>query len=589
MDGQSVDTPAGVWVDPAALQVRAERLGGAPVVNAVLDRIGFDRLLGAALGEVDPRAALAPATAIGLLVRNLALGRIPLYGLADWAGQYDPGLLGLSAEQCAALADDVVGRALDRLFAADRTALLTRISLATVEAFAVRLEELHNDSTSLTLFGAYRAESDPIRPARAPARPARGFSKDHRGDLAQLVCVLTIAVETGAGGAVAGVVPLACRLADGNTEDTTTHVESWDACRRLAGTPGFLYVADSKLATRDNMDYIDGEHGRFLSVLPASRAEDGTGRAWIAAGGPTWAEVCRRPGRRRSDPDQVYWAAPAPTPSAEGFRIVWIRSAAGRDRDAASRAARIEKARAALAALAASLDAPRRRLATREGVEDAARQAITDAGAARWVRVAVTDEVVVEHRQARRGRPGKDTSYRRVERHRFGLTHSVDETQVRTDAACDGCFPLVTNDRTMSEAALLAAYKRQPHIERDNHVLKSVIEAAPVLLNSPRRIDAFSVCWYAALLVHNLIERQLRQAMAAAGIAALPLYPERRACAAPTAERVLHLLDPLVRTHVSHHGDTLAVVPPRLDPLQAQLLELLGVPRSVYETVSPGQ
>ena len=37
------------------------------------------------------------------------------------------------------------------------------------------------------------------------------------------------------------------------------------------------------------------------------------------------------------------------------------------------------------------------------------------------------------------------------------------------DAASDGTFPLITNDRDMSAAGLLAAYKGQPHLERRNH------------------------------------------------------------------------------------------------------------------------
>lgn len=573
----------GCWVDPAALTVRTEAIGGLPVVNAVLDRLGFDELLTAALGEADPRCTLDPARAIGLLVRNLAIGRAPLYSLGEWAARYDPALLRLSAAEVAGLVDDVVGRALDRLFDTDRVSLLTALSLAAIRGFDIDLDELHNDSTSLALFGAYRADPDPVLPPRPPARPARGFSKDHRPDLAQLVWILTIAVELTPAGRVGGVVPIWCRLADGNTEDSTTHVDTWTRCCTLTGRPEFLYVADSKLATRDNMEFIAGAGGRFLSVLPASRTEDAAGRAWIADGQPDWAEVARRPGRRRADPDDVYWAAPAPLPSAEGFRVVWIRSSSKRARDAAARTDRIEKATAALDALASQLAAPRCRITTRDGAEGAARRAITDAGAARWVHASVTEQVSVEHRQERRGRPGKDTRYRRLEHHRFAIDYRVRADQVRVDAASDGCFPLITNDQTLTDGQLLAAYKRQPHLERDNHVLKSVLHAAPVLLHNPARIDAFSVCWYAALLVHNLVERQLRRAMAAAGIDALPLYPEHRPCAAPSAERVIELLEPLARSHITHHGETLTVVPPSLDPLQAQLLDLLDVPRSLYD------
>ncbi len=103
-------------------------------------------------------------------------------------------------------------------------------------------------------------------------------------------------------------------------------------------------------------------------------------------------------------------------------------------------------------------------------------------------------------------------------------------------------------------------------------------------MNSDTRIDALGFCLYVALVVHALAERELRQAMAAKGLPALPLYHEDRACAAPTAARVFELLDPLCSTAVSHAGQLLTVIPPTLDPLQRQLLSLLKVACGAYLT-----
>jgi hypothetical protein len=61
----------------------------------------------------------------------------------------EPGLIGLTEGQTARLNDDRVGRALDRLFNADRAALLTEIVLRTIREFQVELAHLHNDSTTL--------------------------------------------------------------------------------------------------------------------------------------------------------------------------------------------------------------------------------------------------------------------------------------------------------------------------------------------------------------------------------------------------------------------------------------------------------
>jgi transposase len=546
-----------------------------PVVNAVLDRLGFDELLEAYLPEPDPRCSLAPAKAIGVVVRNLAVGRQPLYGLDAWAGGYQPGLVGLSPEELVALNDDKVGRALDTLFGADRASLLTALSLRVIRRYRIDVSELHNDSTSITLYGAYRrAGGRPIGGVRPP-RPARGHSKDHRPDLKQLVQILTVSAD--------GAVPLTYRLADGNTEDSTTHIGTWDTLVAMLGGPKFTYVADCKLATRDNMDHISGNGGRFLTVLPRTRKEDEIGRAWIATGAPHWAEISRRPGRRKTDPDEVYWAAEAPSCSAEGYRICWIRSSTKRADDAAARLDRIERARARLGELNEHLTSARCQLKTAAAVQAAA-ALLSETGAARWVHAEVIETVTHQHRQLKRGRPGKNTAYRRIERRRFTIEISTDTEAVATDAASDGCFPFITNTDA-PPAELLRIYKAQPHLERRHATYKGVIEAAPVMLKSDARIDALGFCLYVALLVHALVERQLRQAMATRGINSLPLYHEQRACKAPTAARIFELLEPLASTTIIHGNQVLTVTGPTLDPLQAQLLTLLQVPHSAYDSI----
>ena len=129
---------------------------------------------------------------------------------------------------------------------------------------------------------------------------------------------------------------------------------------------------------------------------------------------------------------------------------------------------------------------------------------------------------------------GPETSYRQITTNRFALAADIDLDHVAYDAASDGCFPLITNDANMSDAHVLAAYRYQPNLERRHHLLKSVQDAAPVLLNNPARIEALFCCQLLALLVAALIEAQVRTAMAAAALNHIPLYPELRDCTAPS-------------------------------------------------------
>jgi len=124
------------------------------------------------------------------------------------------------------------------------------------------------------LQGAYAAADGRQRGGKPTAAAALGHSKDHRPDLKQLVLILTVSSD--------GAVPLAHRVADGNTNDDTTHIDTWDGLVALTGRPDFLYVADSKLCTREQMSHIDRRGGRFVTVLPRTRKEDGLLRDWAA-------------------------------------------------------------------------------------------------------------------------------------------------------------------------------------------------------------------------------------------------------------------------------------------------------------------
>jgi transposase len=553
----------------------AEVLGALPIVCHFFDRLGIDRRLDGAVANSDPRVRLAPGKALGVLVRNVALAHGPIYALGEWAGRHDPALLGLEEAEVALVGDDRVGRALLTLFDADRATMLNSLVLDAVATFGVDVSQLHNDSTTVRLFGAYRDAKGASRVGKTTVTPARGHSKDFRPDLLQLVYILTVAAD--------GAVPIAHRVESGATEDSTTHIATWDALCALLGRRDFLYIADSKLATRKNMTHIDRGHGRFVAVLPASRKEDGAFRAWLLDHEPDWSEALRRPGRRRGDPDDVFATTEAPWPSAEGYRVVWVRSSDKVARDAESRRSRIAAGIAALDHLNQRLGSSKTRMKTSLVVEDAARAALLSAGATRWVSFEVEEYEDVRHRQESRGRPGKDTRYRRVVRTRHRVHFRVREDIVVADAASDGCWPLITNDRELAAADLLVAYKHQPHLERRHHILKADQVVAPVFLHDPARIEALMTCHFIALLVQALVELVVRRAMAARGLTELALYPEDRACLAPSAARIFEVFTGLARQHLyDADGRLVQSFSPKLNPLQRQILDLLGVPADRY-------
>lgn len=551
-----------------------EKLGSLPVVNWFLDRLRLNEILGRYLPADDARLRLAPATVVELVVRNIVVSHEPLYALSEWASPYQPSLLDLEDGDLSALNDDRVGRTLDRLFDADRASLLTELVVGMINEFHLDVTRLHNDSTSVSFHGDYENASGHERGGQPTPAITHGFSKDRRPDLKQLLYILSVSAD--------GAVPVAFRCAAGNTNDDTTHVETWDTLRKLVGTSSFTYVADSKLCTAEAMNHIHTQGGRFITVMPRTRREDTWFRDYVQSHVPEWTEALRREGARLGDPDQVWRTFVAPAPSKEGYRIIWVHSTMKAARDATTRQARIEAGLKVLEVVASKLSSPRSRLRTRVAVEEAATAALTKVGAARWVTFTVHEEQRETFSQERRGRPGDETRYRKKVTPVFRLETSVNAETVAYDVAADGMFPLITDADELTPATVLEFYRYQPNLERRHHMLKGPQLVAPVYIEQPHRIEALLLCHFLAMLVEALMEREIRDSMKASGRTSLPLYPESRDCPSPSAPRILEIFSDAQRHHLVSDGTIVKDFDPTLTSLQRDVLELLHVPTSVY-------
>ena len=219
--------------------------------------------------------------------------------------------------------------------------------------------------------------------------------------------------------------------------------------------------------------------------------------------------------------------------------------------------------------------------------ETQAHEAIAEVNATRWVHIHVEQDTIETFRQAKRGRPGPNTAYKKIVTTTLRIRFTVDEAQVAHDAASDGMWPLLTNDPDMAAAELLAAYKWQPNLEKRHAQLKGTQLVAPMWLRDPARIEGLLTCHFIAMLIAALIERTIRRAMADAGLTELSLYPEDRGCVAPTTARILDIFTGIARHQLAApDGTVLRTFQPELTELQAQVLDLLGIPSSVYSPVT---
>ena len=554
--------------------LRCHTVGALPIIDSVLNRMRLSEFVQDYLPRPDPRLKITPAQGLLVLLKNILLSREPIYGLGEWAQAYAPDLLGLTSRQVEALNDDRVGRCLDRLFDADYPSMVLALVAHVVKEFEVELDELHNDSTTISFYGSY---DDAVAGASQRGKPTLaitfGHSKAHRPDLKQLLFILTIARDGG--------VPVYFTAADGNVTDDQTHRDTWDLMCQLTGRRDFLYVADSKLATSENMAYVHQNGGRFITILPRTRSEDKMFRELLQAEKVTWQDLWSKVDEEGELVD-VFQISDQPATTAEGYRLIWFHSMCKQESDAMSRSSRIEAALGELAGLRKRLRSPRTRFRQRAKVAEAVEKIVEGRGCDKWISVEVKEIEEESYRQAQRGRPGKNTRYVRTVRVRFELECKIKEEAVRQEALTDGVFPLVTNESDLNAREVLVAYKKQAVVEKRFSQIKTDFEVAPVYLKNVARIEALLCVYFLALLVQALIERELRMAMAKQRVTSLPLYPEGRRCMRPCTRRVLDLYENIQRHELKAQGRDPLTMVTELTAIQRQVLRLLEVPTRCY-------
>lgn len=560
--------------EAAGHTLQTHAVGALPLINGILQRLNLRECLEQTLPPDDKRVQVPTAAGLLVLLRNVLLSREPLYGVAEWGVLQAPDLLEVTPAQLAAFHDDCLGRCLDRLFDADCGALALRAAARAVQEFQVSLDELHNDSTTITFHGAY-AEAKEEQTVRGRQTPAItwGHNKDHRPDLKQVLYILTVTED--------GAVPVQFRVANGNTADDQTHQATWDVLCQLTGRSDFLYVADSKLATRENMSYISQRGGRFLTVLPRTRSEDAEFREALTRNEVTWRPVWDKRDEQGEVYDQFQVRDGSHT-SRDGYRLIWFHSSLKAEVDALHRGAQLERAFQELNALQAKLGSSRTRYRAEHQVQAAVDQILTDRGVSGLIQVKIETREKENFRQTSRGRPTPDTKYVRVVTTRYSLQSTLDQPALELERRQDGVFPLITNELITSERELLWCYKKQPQIEKRFSHMKTDFVVAPMHLHSASRIQAFLCVYFLALLVEALLERELRAAMKAEQVTSIPLYPEGRACKRPTTRRVIDVFDNVQRHRLKPDGQPSAEFVTQLSPVQHMVLKLLGHSPETY-------
>ncbi|MCK4817654.1 hypothetical protein KA005_17930 [bacterium] len=97
--------------------------------------------------------------------------------------------------------------------------------------------------------------------------------------------------------------------------------------RKLLGRADFIYVADCKLASENNLNKITACGEQFVTVMPRTWQENTQFRDKVRQGEITWAHFFSKSNNRkpRSRRDHYYLASGEYTTS-NGYRLLWVRS-----------------------------------------------------------------------------------------------------------------------------------------------------------------------------------------------------------------------------------------------------------------------
>jgi len=544
----------------SAKKIRRFRVGALPLIDVIIRRMRLAEILAEHI-PVSGREAISSVDVLLLLVANLTLAKDPLYELGQWVDSLDLRVLGYRGRPSARFSDDRFARALDKLYETDRSALMTAIVVSAIQAFDVQLARIHNDSTSVKAFGRIPGRT------RDGLELSRGYSKDHRPDLKQLVYCLSISAD--------GAVPVHHKVYSGNRNDETTHIETWETLASIHGNPAFLYVADCKLCTKKQLSYITDHGGKAITVLPEQLMEVRRFKDAL---------------RKQPKPKKAVWRRPKPSDESAteyfhvfdgayqmdygGYAIHWFVSSEKRKRDRFIREQNLCGAEAALSELAPKLNAYR--LKRKAAIQKKVTAILKKYQVEKFLNADIRTHMQ-RLRKRKPGRPPKLVQYQYRNQISYSLEWSRNRNALQAEKRIDGIFPLLCTDSSIPPKQVLQAWKFQPQIEKRFSQFKNFHRAAPLLFKKIHRVEANMFVFFIALMVQALLERSVRRGLRQRKAPPLKLYPEDRDAPHPTTSQIFKTFDGLSSYAVIQDDRILEEYRDDLNPTHRALLSLISI------------
>lgn len=289
-----------------------------------------------------------------------------------------------------------------------------------------------------------------------------GYSRDHRGDRAQVVIGLAVTQEG---------LPITHRVFPGSTVDVTTLEPMSEELQRRFGLQDPVLVADRGMFSADNVAALALSGQRYILALRSRQQAEGQ----LAVDLAELAGLARP----RDVKAEWQWREVEMLP---GLRHLVVYSAFKAQHDFEVRDRRLRRALADL-----------RRLQT---------QARADKLSARRLIERVT-KILSQHKCARyftyQAAPGR-------------LSFRLDREQYSQQRRHDGVFVLESNHPTLTTAEIVQSYRQLMEVERAFRVLKSLVKVRPIYHYRDRRVETHIFICFLAYLLAKVLEQRLRAA-----------------------------------------------------------------------------
>jgi transposase len=244
------------------------RLTYLPVIMDIMRRTGIFTIIDKAIPH-DPRSKVTTSECVAVIMCAVFSGHHDLWRMADRLAPFDMTTIMKNPKfNLTFFTEERLAKALDDLYKANLDKLITPLAIQIIENFHLKTDFFYFDTTSLTLFGAYESEEfGSMTESGVPPPPvvSYGYSKDHRGDLKQIMFGTLVASDGG--------IPLYGMALDGNCSDNESAAQFFMRVRSMVRSPREVCcVADSKGWCARVLHVIQTDNLRLLSRLPRSHS-----------------------------------------------------------------------------------------------------------------------------------------------------------------------------------------------------------------------------------------------------------------------------------------------------------------------------